>query len=248
MITKIGRPKRKRGRPPLRKDGKPFTGYERLKRHRDNEKADIKAQKQAERETKRVEVTGPLGILPLAIANVSDAELASGSVDAVITDPPYALLDVPLYGELARFALRVLKPGGWCLTMVGDLYLGRIIGVMTTLGLIERGLITVTFPGGHHSRIRTTKTFQAAKSILLMQKPPIRPPPLWGPNLIAVAKNGHDKSLHPWQQSQEAFERLVERFTVPGDIVADPFAGSGTTLRAAQALGRLAWGADVDAH
>jgi DNA modification methylase len=82
---------------------------------------------------------------------------------------------------------------------------------------------------------------------LLLQKPPARQPPLWGPNLITAAKNGHDKSLHRWQQSQEVFEKLVERFTIPGDVVADPFVGSGTTLRAALAPGRSAWGADVDA-
>jgi DNA modification methylase len=131
--------------------------------------------------------------------------------------------------------------------MTGDLYVGRVLAHMTATGLRERGLITITFPGGHHSRIGTTKTFQAAKTILLLQKPPTRQPPLWGPNLIAAAKNGHDKSLHRWQQNQAAFEKLVERFTAPGDLVVDPFAGSGTTLRAAIALGRLAWGADVEA-
>jgi adenine-specific DNA-methyltransferase len=241
MITKLPKAtNRKRRR-------KPLTAIERLRRHRAKKKAQLKAQKEAERRTKRVEIIAPLNILPRAIADVSDAELASNSVDAVITDPPYALNDVPLYGELARFAMRVLKPSGWCLAMVGDLYFGRVTALMTESGLLERGLITITFPGGHHSRIRTTKTFQAAKTILLLQKPPARPPE-WGPNLIAAPKNGHDKSLHPWQQNQEVFEKLVERFTRPGNLVADPFAGSGTTLRAARALGRLAWGADVDAH
>jgi DNA modification methylase len=94
------------------------------------------------------------------------------------------------------------------------------------------------------SRIGTTRTFQAAKTILLLQKLPARQPPQWGPNLITAAKNGHDKSLHRWQQNQAVFEKLVERFTVPGALVADPFAGSGTTLRAARILGRSAWGAD----
>jgi hypothetical protein len=165
----------------------------------------------------------------------------------VITDPPYAEADVPLYGELAHFAMRVLKPGGWCLAMTGDLYIGRIFRLMTEAGLIERGMITVASPGGYHARIATTKTFGDAKTILLMQKEPIRQPPQWGPNLIAAPKGGYDKSLHRWQQSQPVFETLVERFTAPGDLVADPFAGSGATLRAALVLGRSAWGSDVDA-
>jgi 16S rRNA G966 N2-methylase RsmD len=231
----------------VRKSGRALTPTEHQRRWRANKKARLKAQKEAERRAKRVGVADELGILPLAIANISDANLASGSVDAVITDPPYARLDVPLYGDLARFAMRVLKPSGWCLAMVGDLYFGRVSALMTQTGLIERGLITITFPGGHHSRIGTTRTFQAAKTILLLQKPPARQPLQWGPNLIAAAKNGHDKSLHRWQQNQAVFEKLIERFTVSGDLVADPFAGSGTTLRAARALSRSAWGCDVDA-
>ena len=83
---------------------------------------------------------------------------------------------------------------------------------------------------------------------MVSKKSLARQPPQWGPNLIVAAKNGYDKSLHGWQQSQAVFEKLVERFTNPGDLVADPFAGTGTTLRAALALGRSAWGADVDAR
>src|SRR2546430_2701007 len=93
----------------VRKSGRPLTSTEYQRRWRAKKKAQLRAQKEAERQAKRIEVHGDLGILPLAIADVSDAELVSESVDAVITDPPYALADVPLYGELARFAMRVLK-------------------------------------------------------------------------------------------------------------------------------------------
>jgi hypothetical protein len=235
------------GRRTVRKNGIAFTESERSRRYRAKKRAQLRSKKEAARQTRRVIVSDKLGIITKAIADISERDLASESVGAVVTDPPYAEADVPLYAQLAAFATRVLKPSGWCLTMTGDLYVGRVLAHMTATGLHERGLITITFPGGHHSRIGTTKTFQAAKTILLLQKPPTRQPPLWGPNLIAAAKNGHDKSLHRWQQNQAAFEKLIERFTIPGDLVADPFAGSGTTLRAAIALGRLAWGADVEA-
>jgi site-specific DNA-methyltransferase (adenine-specific) len=230
----------------VRKSGKPLTATEHQRRWRAKKKAQLKAQKEAERQTRRVEVTGPLDIHRLDIAKISEADLASASVDAVITDPPYAEADLPLYGELGHFAMRVLNPGGWCLAMVGSIYIDPVIALMAA-GLIYRDHITISFPGGHHSRIAATKTFQAAKLIVVLQKPPLRKPPQWGPNLIAAAKNGHDKSLHPWQQNQEVFEKLIERFTLPGDLIVDPFAGSGTTLRAALAVGRFAWGSDVDA-
>jgi site-specific DNA-methyltransferase (adenine-specific) len=230
----------------IRASKKRLTNAEYCRRCRARQKRSAKAEREAERRTRRIEVDEQLGIRRLAIAHITDADLASSSVDAVITDPPYAESDVPLYGELARFAMRVLKPGGWCLAMAGAVYPGRILALMERSGLVERPLIAISFPGGHHARV-AAKTFVAAKFILVHQKPPLYPPPLWGPNLLVAAKNGHDKSLHPWQQNQEIFEKLVERFTCPGDLVADPFAGSGTTLRAALTLGRSAWGSDIEA-
>ena len=40
-------------------------------------------------------------------------------------------------------------------------------------------------------------------------------------------------------------QRLIEIFTDPGDVVIDPCAGSGTTLRAAYTLGRNAYGFEI---
>jgi 16S rRNA G966 N2-methylase RsmD len=92
---------------------KPLTGYQRIRRWRAKKKAKLAAQKEADRRAKRVEINDQLVIHRLAITEITDVDLASNSVDAVITDPPYAKADVPLYGELAHFAMRVLKPSGW---------------------------------------------------------------------------------------------------------------------------------------
>lgn len=40
--------------------------------------------------------------------------------------------------------------------------------------------------------------------------------------------------------------KLVLDYSEPGQLVIDPFAGSGTTLLAALLEGRRAWGAEVD--
>ena len=40
--------------------------------------------------------------------------------------------------------------------------------------------------------------------------------------------------------------RLVYLYSEPGDVVLDPFAGTGTVLRVARKLGRVAWGVELE--
>lgn len=52
--------------------------------------------------------------------------------------------------------------------------------------------------------------------------------------------------LHPTQKPIAMLQRLISVLTDPGDVVIDPCAGSGSTLRAAYELGRLAYGFEID--
>ena len=52
--------------------------------------------------------------------------------------------------------------------------------------------------------------------------------------------------IHPTQKPVGVLKRLIEIFTDPGDVVIDPCAGSGTTLRAAYELGRNSYGFECD--
>ena len=51
--------------------------------------------------------------------------------------------------------------------------------------------------------------------------------------------------IHPSQKPIGVLKRLIEIFTDPGDVVIDPCAGSGSTLRAAKELGRNSYGFEV---
>ena len=53
-------------------------------------------------------------------------------------------------------------------------------------------------------------------------------------------------SGHPTQKPLPMVQDLVRKFTDPGDVVLDPFAGSGTTLCAAVTEGRHAIGVELD--
>ncbi len=52
--------------------------------------------------------------------------------------------------------------------------------------------------------------------------------------------------LHPTQKPIAAIDPLIAAFSKPGDIVLDPFLGSGTTGRSAQRLGKSFLGIELD--
>lgn len=51
--------------------------------------------------------------------------------------------------------------------------------------------------------------------------------------------------IHPAQKPVNVLKRLIEIFTDPGDVVIDPCAGSGSTLRACMELGRDSYGFEI---
>jgi adenine-specific DNA-methyltransferase len=53
-------------------------------------------------------------------------------------------------------------------------------------------------------------------------------------------------TLHPTQKPVMALRPPIQAFTRPGEIVLDPFVGSGTTAVAAQSLGRRYIGIDIE--
>jgi 16S rRNA G966 N2-methylase RsmD len=172
--------------------------------------------------------------------------LEDGSVDAIITDPPYPAEFLPEWDRLGDTAMRVLKPGGWCIAYSGKQHLDVVMRKMTDAGLafywqvIFKQTVTATI---HSRKVNTTY-----KPILLFQKPPITQPE--GYFMDIIQGRGMEKDGHEWQQSEDGFAWLIERFTNVGDLILEPFSGAGTCPVVARSLSRrcVAFEIDPQAH
>ena len=61
-----------------------------------------------------------------------------------------------------------------------------------------------------------------------------------------MTKNKLGLSEHPCIYPTPMIERIIKMTTKPGEVVLDPFLGSGTTLVAAQNLKRIGLGIELD--
>jgi site-specific DNA-methyltransferase (adenine-specific) len=174
------------------------------------------------------------------------ADLAEQSVDAVVTDPPYDNEGVPLYEPLGTFCLRVLKPGRLAVVYAGNLQLDR------EMSLLERGGLTYMWHGvnvlaGRHTRVRVRMVFGQHRSVLLYSAGPYRPRTWLNDVTFAEGRGGpEERPLHPWQQALEPVRHWVRQVSEPGELIVDPFLGSGTTAVAAVMEGRRFIGCDID--
>ena len=160
-------------------------------------------------------------------------------VDAVITDPPYGAEFLPLFGDLGAWADKALKPDGVLVVMLGEMYLFEVGDMLRGYRPYRWQACYLTPGPGYISRLRRVQSNW--KPLLVFGG---------GPRFADVFRSeGTDaaaKSHHRWGQDYRGFHSIVDRLTAPGQTVADPFMGAGTTLLAALALGRHAVGADVD--
>jgi DNA modification methylase len=57
---------------------------------------------------------------------------------------------------------------------------------------------------------------------------------------------GKERTEHPTQKPEKLIEPFIKYWTNEGDIILDPFLGSGTTMKVARDLNRNCIGIEID--
>lgn len=140
---------------------------------------------------------------------------------------------------------RRLPPRNWCMVPY------RFADAMIDAGWVLRSVIV--WDKGHprpESAAHTKRPGEQSERVLMFTRTPnryffdadglVEPGDVWHFAPGADRKHGHYAPF-----PDEMARRMILPSTAPGDIVLDPFAGSGTTLRVAAALDRLAVGCEL---
>ncbi len=173
------------------------------------------------------------------------ADLEDESVSIIMTDPPYlAAMYEEAYSILAEHAPRVLRPGGWLITYAPQYHLPEIMQILGST-LQYWWTVAQLNQSNANAVVYARHVMAMWKPILVYTKAPTEHPPKAFCDLVAGKRM---KAHHPWEQSIHEALHLLCRFARPGDLIVDPFAGSGTIPLAAKLLGLWYLGYEIDPH
>jgi len=241
----------------------PEVDYEEYKAKRDAAEQEITAAgaialaKRLQRQQEDLASTQPTATVP-TIAESSWHEWLPDQppCDLLITDPPYStdVDDVEAFATTwLPVALDRVKPTGRAYICIGAYpdELRAYLNVPAPNGLVLANVLVWTY----RNTLGPSPTHdykQNWQAILYYRGPDA--PPLDCPKMVEQFTvqdlNAPDGRIgdryHAWQKPLELADRLVRHATQPDDLALDPFAGTGTFLLAAAALGRQAAGCDLD--
>lgn len=166
-------------------------------------------------------------------------------VSLVLTDPPYPKEFLSLWEDLGKWAAKALADDGLLVAYSGQMYLPEVLQLLGKHldywwcgAVIHKGTGNLT-PLGHPVR----KVVNKWKPLVMFMKRGGVGFQRTFDDMIEGA--GKQKSDHNWQQHEAEAAMIVEAFTKPGELVVDPFAGSGGFCKAAHDLGRIAIGSEI---
>ena len=182
------------------------------------------------------------------------------SVDAIITDPPYGINYVSQTGariqnDKSPFiwflydAFRVLKSGDsgrGCLICFTRWDVEQtFIDAMKIAGFQVKN--EVIWDKVYHGMGDTKAAFAPThENIVFAVKGKFNFPGHRPKDLITYQKLGSAQMIHPTEKPVGLLTNLISSVTKPGDLILDPFAGSGSALVAAKKTGRRFIGVELD--
>lgn len=155
--------------------------------------------------------------------------LDAGSVDLVLTDPPYGV---------DKAVWDTAFPTFW---IADALHIApRVLCMSGNRALIEAG---VAFGDAYRDCIMLYAVNGMTRSpIAFGNYIPVIAAGSWTwkarPNVLRFVVDARDQIDHPSPKPLAAMRALLAYYSEPGDLVLDPFGGSGTTARACKDLGR----------
>lgn len=154
----------------------------------------------------------------------------------VITDQPYGTGWVRGGGNVGEFKAKHEKPDWdvWDVSWIELFREPKRIAAFCPVSKCEEMCNALPFPAVLHYRKSNVRPGGVDREPIVVSPPP-RSPGTWK----RLAYNG-DMPLHPCQKPIEIMTWLVDAVSDHLDLIVDPFAGSGTTGRAAKDLGRKA--------
>jgi len=167
------------------------------------------------------------------------ADVASETAALVIADPPGDDLDA--WSAIGLFSTRVLNPNGILLAIIGNRWSVEALDLLSAnLNRVHLAFL----PASHESPWDGTVNSDEAGSIMvIMSKGNFDPPGSWSNKVEGV---GPGQRWRPFEGPLADVKHYVEAFSSPGDLVVDPFFGSGTTAVACAELSRSFVGCDIE--
>ena len=204
----------------------------------------------------KFEKSSQIQLLEGDFKDVAFKELKNDSIDLVFTDPPYDRKSLPLYEDLAKLAVRVLRPGGSLI-----MYLGQhaLVEIIDRINYSATGELTYWWQfcilhEGPFARYFDRQIVVKWKPLLWFVKGnrPINPsfPKAEDSkkNFLSdlIISNKPEKRFHEWGQSPADSEHVIKFLTAENDLVLDPFLGGGSTAISCLNLRRRFIGIDIN--
>jgi len=166
--------------------------------------------------------------------------IKSGAASLVIADPPWGR-NFTRYQALTEGIAKALRPGGTAAIMIGQDYLPHVLDAVRQ-HLTYRWTLAVLRPHRMHQAWQARIMSGWTPMVLATQG--TEPPKGFESDVI---KDSEGRDIRgTWEKDEGTFIELIERFTLAGELVVDPFCGSGASGAAALRLGRRWLGGDLD--